>query len=246
MTSSLASDRAETPSNTSPNKVPATSPHKVHPARQITSSLPRDVVSTASAHRLQLALANALRPRGFRKELRAPRRPTAAAYQRSRGRSTGSAYAAARRYLVRLALRALNDVTGEGLDLPTALELERALDAHVSQQLRFLIRTQAPGEPSPSGFERWAYLDSEGADRVARDSARAALSEWDASWIEHQRELGRQGGRISKRPPTWDDESLLVLSLLEGMTLAQQAEILNQSERTVSRMRALLASLPEA
>lgn len=186
-------------------------------------------------------LTAARQPRGKRrKRLLAPRRPKPSGWY-SRDRARRSAWSRAYRHLMVVGYRALNDMSLAGYLLPPDEEsFAEALIEYVHRHLGHLIEVRAPGEDSPSGFMKWEAIYLDGLDRLVEVTTTNLLGDWEPDWIHERVEAGRRGGKRSRRGPTWSAADLDRLTALHGLTVAQQAEQLRRTPRTVERMRKAL------
>lgn len=154
-------------------------------------------------------------------------------------------YDVVRLHLRRLCRRVLNDRCRDGVEPPRPYLLVLALERYVQQQLWHLVYHHDYGEQRAPQRLRRTYLDGsrsgQGAIRsVAVSCARYALTTWSPDYITEMQRLGKLGGQISKRVPSWTEADLDRLATLEGLTVAQQAAQMGFSMSTVDRMRRAL------
>ena len=146
------------------------------------------------------AIVQARSARGSRKPLRIES-PNALAYATRQRRSSADAYTRVRRYLVRLSLRALNELHADGTSTPEAADLAAGLEHIMREYHRGVIRDQAQGEPRPAPQQRWQFLESESLERCCAHAADAGLSAWSPRYIADQAAASKVGGaetRIAK------------------------------------------------
>ncbi len=120
-----------------------------------------------------------------------------------------------------------------------------ALESYLREQCWHLVYFQDYGEQREPQRLRRTYLDESRSgltaiESAARSSARYALESWSPDYITEMQRLGRVGGKISKRKPTWTDADLDALAALDGLTVSQQAKRMCVSMSSIDRMRRAL------
>jgi hypothetical protein len=177
------------------------------------------------------ALIAARAARGKRPQTRKPSMP--------RSMSDTSMYARMRSHLRKLARLALNDRAKAGHDAPPVDDLAEALAAYVGQECRRVVLDVAPGDPRPSSREQHARLTPTALERLTLDAARYVLDRWTPDYTHEQQRRGGVGGSRSRRGPTKATAANAdkLAALPPGLTVAQQAEHVGVSERTIKRMR---------
>jgi hypothetical protein len=150
------------------------------------------------------------------------------------------------RYLNKLGYRALNDLTGAGYAPPTVAQLTAAYAGIVDERLGKFVKSSAgsSGERQ-SKFEKWAYVDEGGVERLTTMAAEGTLQDWTPDFLRVAALRGRVGGTRSRRAPLWmTDGNLERLLAMEGQTVAEQARALKLSTATIERMRRHLRQRP--
>lgn len=170
--------------------------------------------------------------RGHRKAMRRP----------FRRRGQNDLFDVVRLHLRRLCRRVLNDRCRGGLDSLDHDLLVQALERYVEQQLWHLVYHHDYGEQRAPQRLRRTYLDESRSgmtaiESVARSSARYALDTWSPDYIREMQRLGKIGGKISKRPATYNDADLDQLAKLAHLPNMQaRADALGRKLRTTERM----------
>jgi hypothetical protein len=121
----------------------------------------------------------------------------------------------------------------------------QALERYLEQQLWHLVYLQDYGEQRDPQRLRRTYLDESRSgmtaiESVARSCARYALNNWSPDYIIEMQRLGKIGGKIGKRKPSWTDDDLDALAALDGLTVPQQAKRMGVSMSGIDRMRRAL------
>lgn len=188
------------------------------------------------------ALRCASEARGKRKQMREPPLGTMKVHAKTQGRGRKSGFSRMRRYLNRLGTRALNDLARRGHAHPTVEQLNAAFDVIVQERLSKFEKSSAhSGGERPSKFEKWAYVDEAGVERLTELCAAETIRDWDPDFLKVAALRGRVGGTRSRRAPLWlTDGSLEKLAALDGETVAEQARALKLSTATIERMRRYL------
>lgn len=140
-----------------------------------------------------------------------------------------------RRHLVKLSMRAMNDLHSAGFMNPGSELLADELDTYVHERMKYAIRSQEPGESPLNAYQRWAYLNGRAVERVSRDSARAALAAWKREWIEERREAGRIGGETSRRGTSYGEGDLAVMWVIRDMSHPAQVRFFSDTDTPWSR-----------
>ena len=173
--------------------------------------------------------------------IKPPQRSGMAAYaKRKRGKPLKT-YTRLQSCLRAVGVRALADLTVDGMLPPECDELSEALENFAWSNYRDVIHVQEYGEPRDGGARGWSFTDEDGVTSAARQAAEAALGT--LSWSSEGRaELKRReqvGGAKSRRGPTKATEANLARleALPDGLTIAQQATRLDLTEATVKRLR---------
>lgn len=121
----------------------------------------------------------------------------------------------------------------------------QALERYLEQQLWHLVYLQDYGEQRDPQRVRRTYLDESRSgmtaiESVARSCARYALNNWSPDYIMEMQRLGKIGGKIGKRKPSWTADDLDALAALDGLTVPQQAKRMGVSMSSIDRMRRAL------
>jgi len=185
-----------------------------------------------------------------RKELVAPTRPNARAFQMrnapGRRRHPGTAILVTR-HLQLLVTRSMDDVYATTGKVLTWKDLKRGLELYADERLWHLRLNDAYGEPSPTPYQRWAYITYSSLDKAVDSASWYTRREWKPIEIRKvRRRSGLAKGRAARRPATQNtDENVRRLRELRedgpGLTRPQEAERLGVGIRTLytlsSRLR---------
>lgn len=143
-----------------------------------------------------------------------------------------AAYRRMHKHLVRLALRALNDLFASHGEIPGSNELVDALWAYAL--VTYKGTTLVPNEKYPSSFDDEAERH---ASSTCSSAAHTALSAFDPSYMARARFYGQQAQVTPRTVPV---ERLMMMAADPYLTNAEWAAEFEVTERTISRYRAIL------